>query len=124
MTTSGTSSTFSKVCLMELSRTRLAGENMAIGGLLPKTLKKLNGLRFTLPFLSMVDAKQMGLGATAESKYACNSPVRFSFGSNDNIGIVLGAFLFFSDGESSHGFKLFNPFCNAFFTIHFFQFSQ
>jgi len=40
-----------------------------IGGLELNTLKKLKGLRFTLPFLSTVLAKQIGLGATAVIRY-------------------------------------------------------
>jgi hypothetical protein len=36
-----------------------------MGGLAEKTLKKLKGLRFTAPVLSIVEAKQIGLGATA-----------------------------------------------------------
>ena len=50
---------------MVLSLTLLAGEKITIGGLDEKRLKKLNGLRFTLPALSIVDAKQIGRGAIA-----------------------------------------------------------
>jgi len=60
------------VCLVELSRTRRAGEKIMIGGLALKTLKKLKGDKFTLPSPSTVLAKQMGRGATAPSKYPCN----------------------------------------------------
>ncbi len=50
---------------MVLSRTRLAGEKTTIGGLEENKLKKENGLRFTCPAVSMVDAKQIGRGAMA-----------------------------------------------------------
>jgi hypothetical protein len=40
-----------------------AGEKIQIGGLEPKILKKLKGERFTLPLLSLVDTKAIGLGA-------------------------------------------------------------
>jgi len=36
------------------------------------TLKKLNGDKLGFPFLSIVLAKAMGLGATALCKYPCN----------------------------------------------------
>jgi hypothetical protein len=39
-----------------------------IGGLELKTLKKLNGLKFTYPSASIVLAKQIGLGATADNR--------------------------------------------------------
>jgi hypothetical protein len=48
-----------------LSRTLLAGEKMTMGGVVEKRLKKLKGLRFTFPALSMVEAKQIGRGAIA-----------------------------------------------------------
>ena len=54
---------------MVLSRTLRAGEKINMGGLLPKTLKKLNGDRFTFPDASIVEAKQIGLGAIALSRY-------------------------------------------------------
>jgi hypothetical protein len=63
-TTSGTSITFSSVCLVVLSLTLRDGEKITIGGLEENKLKKLNGLRFMFPALSIVDAKQTGLGAT------------------------------------------------------------
>jgi hypothetical protein len=47
-----------------LSLTLLEGEKIIIGGLDENMLKKLNGLRFTFPSLSIVEAKQMGRGAT------------------------------------------------------------
>jgi hypothetical protein len=65
MATSATSITFCKVCFVELSLTLLAGENITTGGFEENKLKKLKGLRLTLPSLSMVDAKQIGLGAMA-----------------------------------------------------------
>jgi hypothetical protein len=46
-----------------LSLTLLDGEKITIGGLEENMLKKLNGLRFTFPSLSIVEAKQIGLGA-------------------------------------------------------------
>ena len=45
-----------------------AGEKITIGGLEENKLKKLKGLKFTLPALSMVDAKQTGLGAITCSR--------------------------------------------------------
>jgi hypothetical protein len=48
-----------------LSLTLLAGEKITTGGLEENKLKKLKGLRFTLPALSIVEAKQIGLGAMA-----------------------------------------------------------
>src|SRR5579872_2533101 len=68
MTTSGTSSTLCNVCLVELSLTRREGEKIRTGGVVEKTLKKLNGLRLTCPLKSMVLAKQMGRGATEAFK--------------------------------------------------------
>ena len=56
---------------VELSRTLLAGEKIRIGGLELNKLKKLNGERFTFPFLSMVEASAIGLGATAVCKIIC-----------------------------------------------------
>jgi hypothetical protein len=65
ITTSGMSNTFCKVCLVELSLTLLAGEKTAMGGFDETKLKKLYGLKLTIPCESMVDAKQMGRGAIA-----------------------------------------------------------
>jgi hypothetical protein len=48
-----------------LSRTLLEGEKTTIGGLEENKLKKLKGERFIFPALSIVDAKQIGLGAMA-----------------------------------------------------------
>ena len=59
-----TASTFSRVCFLELSLTRLEGENIKIGGLLLNTLKKLNGDKLGHPSLSTVLAKAIGLGET------------------------------------------------------------
>lgn len=50
---------------MVLSTTLLAGEIITTGGLAENKLKKLKGLKLTLPFLSIVDAKHAGLGAMA-----------------------------------------------------------
>ncbi len=55
--------------MIVLSRTRRAGEKTSVGGLEPKALKKLKGERFGFPFLSMVLANAIGLGATAPSMY-------------------------------------------------------
>jgi hypothetical protein len=52
---------------MVLSRTLRAGENISVVGLLPKILKKLNGLKLGFPSLSIVLAKQIGRGAMAVS---------------------------------------------------------
>jgi len=46
-----------------LSLNLLEGEKTTIGGWVENKLKKLKGLRFTWPFLSIVEAKQTGLGA-------------------------------------------------------------
>jgi hypothetical protein len=73
------------VCLVVLSRTRLAGEKINIGGFELNTLKKLNGDKFGFPLLSMVLAKAIGLGATALCKYPCNFAGAISFGSMLNI---------------------------------------
>jgi hypothetical protein len=51
-----------------LSLTLLDGEKIKTGGLDPKTLKKLKGLKFTYPFASMVLANAIGRGAIAPSK--------------------------------------------------------
>jgi hypothetical protein len=56
------------VCFIVLSRTRLAGENINIGGFALKILKKLNGDKFGTPFLSIVLAKAIGRGPTALCK--------------------------------------------------------
>src|ERR1700730_2113881 len=71
ITHSGTSSTFSSVCLMVLLRTRREGEKITMGGVEENRLKKLKGLRFTFPALSIVLAKQIGRGAMAYCRYWC-----------------------------------------------------
>jgi len=53
------------VCLVVLSCALLVGEKTHIGGLILKTLKKLNGLKLTSPFLPIVDTKHIGRGAMA-----------------------------------------------------------
>jgi hypothetical protein len=60
---------------MVLSLTRRAGENINVTGLLPNTLKKLNGDKLALPSLSMVEAKQIGRGETEPKRYACSCAV-------------------------------------------------
>jgi hypothetical protein len=50
---------------VELSLPLLEGEKMTIGGLIENKLKKLKGLKLIFPALSMVLAKQIGLGAMA-----------------------------------------------------------
>jgi hypothetical protein len=52
--------TFSSVCLVVLSRTRLAGEKIKIGGLELNTLKKLNGDKLDFPDALSVLANAMG----------------------------------------------------------------
>jgi hypothetical protein len=47
-----------------LSLTLLDGEKITTGGFDENKLKKLNGLKLTFPFLSTVEAKQIGRGAT------------------------------------------------------------
>jgi hypothetical protein len=60
MVTSGTSSTFSSVCFVELSFTLRAGEKQPGEDGKPNALKNEKGERFTLPALSTVDANAMG----------------------------------------------------------------
>jgi hypothetical protein len=78
---------FSKVCLVVLSRTLREGEKIQTGGFILNKLKKLKGLRFTLPFKSIVEAKQIGLGAIAYCKYCCKACVLKS--SVDKVSILL-----------------------------------
>lgn len=78
MTTSIVLSTLSKVCFVVLFRTLRAGENINMGGLAPKTLKKLKGDRLGLPSLSKVLAKAMGLGPTAPNKIPCSLVIGMS----------------------------------------------
>ncbi len=75
ITTSGTSFTLSKVCLVVLSFPRLAGEKIKIGGLAPKALKKLKGDKFGFPSASTVLAKAIGRGAIAVVNTDCISRV-------------------------------------------------
>lgn len=65
ITTSFVASALIKVCLMVLSRTRLAGEKIKIGGFELNTLKKLNGDKFGFPLALIVLANAIGRGATA-----------------------------------------------------------
>jgi len=51
-----------------LSLPRRAGEKTHIGGFALKALKKLKGLKFRIPSLSIVLTKAMGLGATAPNR--------------------------------------------------------
>jgi len=55
------------VCFISLVLPERAGENTAIGGLDPKILKKLKGLRLGCPLASTVLAKHIGLGPTEET---------------------------------------------------------
>jgi hypothetical protein len=43
----------------------LEGEKTTMGGVVENKLKKLKGVRLTFPFLSIVEAKQIGRGAIA-----------------------------------------------------------
>jgi hypothetical protein len=54
-----------------LSLTLRDGENTHTGGFTLNRLKKLKGLRLTFPSASTVEARQIGLGATAWFRYAC-----------------------------------------------------
>ncbi len=81
ITTSGTSRMFSQVCLVVLSRPRLAGEKISRGGLAPKQLKQLKGLRLTIPFLSTVLANAIGLGITEPNSNAFILAIGISCGS-------------------------------------------
>jgi hypothetical protein len=66
-----------------------AGEKTAIGGLLEKILKKLNGAKLTSPDLLIVLAKQIGRGAMAFCKYFCTTCTVNSFGSSDSMLILI-----------------------------------
>lgn len=85
MTTSFVFWALISVCFIVLSRTRLAGEKIKIGGFELKTLKKLNGDKFGFPNSSKVLANAIGLGATALCKYPCNFAGAICFGSMLNI---------------------------------------
>lgn len=90
MTTSIFLRTFSKVCLVLLSRTLREGENIKMGGLELNTLKKLKGDKLGLPFPSTVLAKAMGLGPTAPNKYPCNVAVGTSEALMETIFFIAG----------------------------------
>jgi hypothetical protein len=62
---------------------------MSIGGLALNILKQLKGLKLTLPFLSTVLAKAIGLGATDNKSILCNSLVERLLGSIEvNLSIL------------------------------------
>jgi len=71
-----------------LSLTLLEGEKIIIGGLVLNILKKLNGLKFTLPSASTVLAKAIGLGAIAVCIIVCNCCPGISCGRIDFIKMV------------------------------------
>lgn len=83
-------STFSKVCLVLLSRTLRDGEKIKIGGLELKTLKKLKGDKLGRPLSSMVLANAMGLGPIAPNKYPCNLAVGTSEAVMETIFFIAG----------------------------------
>jgi hypothetical protein len=87
--TSGTSKIFSKVCFVVLSLALRDGEKTTTAGFVLNRLKKLNGLRFTLPLRSMVLAKQIGRGATVCCKKFCAAAGEISF-----IAIDLNIFFY------------------------------
>src|SRR5258708_34710405 len=87
ITTSGTSFTFCQVCLVVLFLILLPGEKITIGGVVENKLKKLKGLRLIFPSLSIVEAKQMGLGAIACCSQFCLSTGFRSFKSTIMIQI-------------------------------------
>jgi hypothetical protein len=66
-----------------LSRTLRAGEKIKTGGFELNTLKKLNGDKLGLPFLSSVLANAIGLGPTALCKKPCN------FNGETSLGEIL-----------------------------------
>ena len=89
-TTSGTSKMFCNVCLVVLSLPLREGEKTMIAGLVLNKLKKLKGLRFTFPSLSIVLAKHIGRGATVCCKKFCAAMEVISFKAIDlNIFIFL-----------------------------------
>ena len=63
----------------------LAGEKIRIGGAAEKTLKKLNGDKLFTPFSSIVEAKAMGRGPIAPSRYPWSFGTGSSFGSSVNM---------------------------------------
>jgi hypothetical protein len=84
-----------------LSRTRLAGEKIKIGGFALNTLKKLKGDKLGFPYASNVLANAIGLGATALCKYPCNLAGAISFGS---ILTMMGI-IFHKDNKNKANFK-------------------
>ena len=66
---------------MVLSLTLRAGEKIRMGGFALNTLKKLKGLRFTLPFKSIVLAKAIGLGVIELNRIPCSSGTDIDLGS-------------------------------------------
>ena len=63
------------MCFIVFPLTLLAGEKIRIGGFAENALKKLKGLKFKFPSLSIVLAKAIGLGATAPKMYLCTLDV-------------------------------------------------
>ena len=85
ITHSGTTNIFKSVSFGAPVLPLYAGEKTAIGGFEEKILKKLNGAKLGSPFLLIVLAKQIGLGAIAFCRYFCKTGTDNSFGSIDNI---------------------------------------
>jgi hypothetical protein len=69
ITTSGTCLTLLKVSFVVFVLPDLAGEKIKMGGFALNTLKKLKGAKFGVPCSSIVEAKAIGRGQTAPSKY-------------------------------------------------------
>jgi hypothetical protein len=67
----------------------LAGEKMAMGGLVLNKLKKLKGLRFGFPFLSIVLTNATGRGATTCDKY----PIKAGNGSSLGFSVSMKFFV-------------------------------
>lgn len=88
MTTSAVLITFSKVCLVVLSLTRLAGEKISTGGLALNTLKKLKGDKLGFPDSSTVLANAIGRGPIAPNKYPCKLPIASSEGSKEIVASI------------------------------------
>ena len=64
-----------------LFRILLAGEKIKIGGFPLKTLKKLNGLKLGIFFMSIVLARAIGLGPTELRRNSCTILVSVFLGS-------------------------------------------
>ncbi|HTA27229.1 MAG TPA: hypothetical protein VK809_05540 [Bacteroidia bacterium] len=62
-----------------------AGENTAIGGFEPITLKKLNGARLGLPKESIVLAKHIGRGPTEDTRWEWSKFCGISEGEMESI---------------------------------------